>query len=185
MTLWLRRFSIGALLLCACTRPAEPVLQRGDEPIQTDDLEYTARQSQRDRFPDPEYAFTLVARFENRSPAPIYLARCASNSPHPIYWLERIAQEDALDTSYNRAWACVGHDQPIVVEPRQVRMDTLHLSGPNMVDGHTGVPHGSPTGLHRLYYEAASCPGMVECRLPADAVGSNVFRVHARSHARP
>lgn len=180
MTAWLHRFSLGALLLCACTRPAEPVLQRGDEPIQTDHLEYTAR-SQRDRS-FPKYTFTLVARLENRSPAPIYLARCASNSPHPIYWLGRIAQEDTLDTSYNRAWACVGHDQPIVVEPRQVRMDTLHLSGPNMADGHTQVPHGSPTGLHRLYYEAGSCPEILECRL---AVGSNIFRVHARSHARP
>ena len=161
--------------LTSCTSEAS-VPVRGDEPIQTDQLTYFAEVDRRDPR-RPSYSFHVHVTVRNRSTSTIYLARCSPSDRTPIYRLQRESQGDSLDTAYNRAWACTGHDQPIVLPPVEARFMILHFQGPNLWEGRTGEPHGVPTGIHRLYFEAGTCPEVFSCRLPEDAVHSNAFSV--------
>lgn len=173
------RWSSAALLCVSCGREDTTLPPRANEPLQTDQRTYVARARRAGHL--TEYNFSLVARLTNNTADTIYLNRCGPSDSHPIYWLERLADSDTLDTMYNRAWACVGHDQPFVLFAGEVRVDTLALRGPNLVDGRTGVPHGEPEGPHRVYYEAASCADFLRCELPRRAIGSNIFLIRAPS----
>ncbi len=74
-------------------------------------------------------------------------------------------------------WACVGHENQIVVEPGGARVDTLRIRGPDSWDGRTGVPSGSLEGSFRLAYQAGSCRDVFRCLLPREARSSNEFEV--------
>jgi hypothetical protein len=69
----------------------------------------------------------------------------------------------------------VAHDNPIVVEAGETRMDTLRVRGPN------AWPHGSNQhigmleGLFDLTYQVLLCPDW--CEEPAVRVASNEFAV--------
>ncbi len=82
-------------------------------------------------------------------------------------------------SAYDRVWACVGHESPIVIAPRATRVDTLRIEGPNIFDGNTKAPEGMLEGDFRLVYEVGTChrEGEAKCLLPLEERSSGVFRV--------
>jgi hypothetical protein len=123
------------------------------------------------------YGFTVVARVQNHSPDPIYLARCYPESPHPIFGIELVDRSDPWGAAYDRVWACVGHDQDIRLRPGEVRIDTLQIGGPNAVAHVSQEPLGTLSGNMRLRYQVQSCRGDGDCLLPGDIGASNLFTV--------
>ena len=92
-------FAIAA----ACQRGETFVEQLGEVVIRTDRAEYIAR-FQGGSGGGMQFGFTVVALFENRSDAPVYLARCAPTSRSPIYGVSSIAQhQDGNRSAYSRA----------------------------------------------------------------------------------
>ncbi|OLE57098.1 MAG: hypothetical protein AUI36_14990 [Cyanobacteria bacterium 13_1_40CM_2_61_4] len=138
-------------------------------PLLTDDTAYVAFPSGVGQ--DRRYGFTVVAHYENRTTAPLYLDRCSSNSPSPIYGVQVV--DGAGTAAYDPIWAC-GAGSPILVEAGATRSDTLRIAGPNMWDG-TGAPVGTLEGEFRLYYEVRTCANDVQCR--SSVAPSNPFRV--------
>jgi hypothetical protein len=82
----------------------------------TDSIGYKAQPVER-MWDTQRYAFTVIARFENRGPAAVYLSRCFTNSPGPTYGIQRVGAPDSLPhgrrdgAAYDKMWACVGHDR--------------------------------------------------------------------------
>lgn len=111
-----------------------------------------------------QFAFTIVARFENGSRDTVFLARCYPDSPIPVY---AVLMSEQGHSAYNSAWACVGHDRQFAVAPGQIRIDTLQLRGPTASAGMTGEPLGAFSGRMALYYEVQTCRGDGSCRFPA------------------
>lgn len=144
--------------------------------LQTDRDEYVASYEGGEG-PYRQYGFSVVARFENRGSSTVYLGRCYPDSPHPIYGVKLVADGESWRAAYSRVWACVGHDRQIQVRPGELRVDTLHLLGPNAVDGRTNQPLGTFTGQMRLIYEVQTCRGDGACRLSEEAGMSNAFTV--------
>src|SRR5439155_10547587 len=102
----------------------------------TDSAEYTARpiapSGQRERF-----GFRVIARFENRTSAPVYLGRCYPTSAQPLFsvaWADRPSSMPPF-VGYSQVWMCVGHDQQFQIGPDAWRVDTLLVTGPNAWDG--------------------------------------------------
>jgi hypothetical protein len=159
-------------------RPTQPPV-RGTEPVQTDSVAYTAtllggEGSYR------TYAVRVVARYTNRTPGPVYLARCYPSSPTPIYGLGLVGDTTGGGTwgsAFNPAWGCVGHENPIEVAAGSTRTDTLILRAPNAWDGVTKGPFGRLDGRLRLAYGVQTCRPEAQCRLPADSGVSNAFDV--------
>jgi hypothetical protein len=121
------------------------------------------------------YGVTLVARFTNGTSRPVYLDRCYPGTPYPIYGI--VSSEPSLESAYNPVWACVGHDQPIVVRAGETRTDFLQIAGPNMWDGHTKEPMGALVGRYRLTYSVNSCADGYPCDVSARIRGSNEFEI--------
>lgn len=170
------------LVVGACSAaPVDPADEArlkaaGYRALSTDRASYTATYEDGDGS-YRRYGFTVVARYTNRTKAPIYLARCYPDSPHPIYGVNLVEDDDSWRAWYNGAWACVGHESQIVVPSGGTRVDTLRLSGPTAWDGVTGQPLGVSSGRMQLAYEVQSCRGDGECRLPRAAGLSNEFEV--------
>jgi hypothetical protein len=184
--------SIAVPLACGACRapdapagpsPGEPVAApppaRADEALQTDSLAYTAvyRAGQA---PYRLYGFRVVARFTNRTPAPVYLERCYPDSPTPIFDVQLVgdtAGAGPLGSVFRRLWGCVGHDRQIEVASGTTRTDTLDLVGPSAFEGGTGRPLGRFDGRLRLSYNVQACRGGAGCGLPVGAGLSNAFDV--------
>ncbi len=110
------------------------------------------------------HGFTLIATFTNQGATPVYLARCFPDTPIPIYSVRMVdSPDDALGSAYSPVWACVGHDQQILVAPGSTRTDTLLMAGPNGTVGVTHQPLGALSGSMRLSYQVQSCPGDGQC----------------------
>lgn len=171
-----RTSCLAALLtLAGCAAVLDPGVE--DTALATDQASYVARYKGGEGS-YRQYGFTLVARFENRTGEPVYLERCYPNTPYPIFGIEIVGGTGALlESGYDRAWACVGHESQIVVQPGDTRVDTLRIHGPNSWDGHTKVPYGSLEGSFRLVYQAGTCGDVFRCPLPREARSSNVFEV--------
>lgn len=158
--------------LCGCS-PVPPPL------ITTDRDAYTATHV-RDEGTYRQYGFTLIARFQNRTGDAIYLDRCYPDASRPIYGVELLGATRPLESGYDPVWACVGHDNPIVVQPGAERVDTLRITGPTSWDGRTGEAMGRLEGRFRLVYQASSCPREARCPLPEEMRRSNPFEVTVR-----
>lgn len=127
------------------------------------------------------YEFRVITRTENRSPGPIYLARCPPESPVPIYGVQVVGDGPASSSAYNRTWACVGHSEQIRLGPGEVRIDTLDITGPNSIDHRTQQPLGSFEGDMRIVFGVQTCPGDGACLAPRGAGASNVITVRVES----
>ena len=146
-----------------------------DGPLRTDRSAYIAERGR--RYGRHEYTFTVIAQYTNRTGVPVYLDRCFPDSPQPTYGVPLVGATEPLESAYEPAWSCVGHDDWIVVQPGAVRVDTLRISGPTVWDGRTGEIRGKLAGRFRLVYLARSCPQDIGCPLPDSRVASNEFEV--------
>jgi len=169
----------------ACTTATDPATLSGGPPVTgeallTDATFYHATY-RRGEGSYREYGFGVVARFTNRTSAPVDLGRCLPDSPTPIHGVVLAGADDAgsdgTGSAYSGAWACVGHDQPFVVQPGQTRVDTLQIIGPNSFDGRTGQPFGTLVGRMRLVYDVRACRGDGPCEADAEMGRSNEFEV--------
>jgi hypothetical protein len=170
------------MLLAACGSPPPP-REAGDqvtgEALRTDRTEYVARRV-RGSAPHTRYAFTLIARYTNRTGAPVYLSNCFPDSRSPMFNFVVAGAHGTERSAYDPAWACVGHDNQIVVQPGAARIDTFYISGSTAWNGRTGAPIGELEGRLRLMYYAQSCPGEMGCPLPDSLQRSNEFEVRIR-----
>ena len=152
---------------------------RPDGSFTTDSAVYTARHIQ-DLWPGvPIYGFTLVTRYTNPTQAPVFLWRCYPDSPSPMYSVVAPSGGSSTGIAYNAAWACVGHDRPIRVDPGATRTDTIHVRGPNGFDGITHRPIDPIVeGTFRLQFVLQSCRTEGDCPISNEALSrSNEFTV--------
>lgn len=164
----------GAL---ACAGPTE-VSNLGPVPdgsLMTDATGYVARQIAGSAQP-VQYQFTVVSRFQNRSDAPVYLARCYPTSPQPTYSIGAADGAD-IESAYNPNWACVGHDKQFEILPGAVRVDTFLVQGPNTFDEIKQQAIGATDGVLRLFFSVASAPGDGAPQAPGSLGVSNAFVV--------
>ncbi len=175
----MRRFTcfIFSLIIAGCQllgTSGDELLPCSEGPLCTDKTSYRAE------YEDGEgiyrrYGFDLVASFKNVTEETIYLSRCDQDSETPIYSVSLVGGGEGARSAYNLAWACVGGVEPFEIAPGKVRVDTLHLEGPN------GWSDGERLGLleggFRLSYRAYSCRELRDCRLPEEQRTSRVFDV--------
>jgi hypothetical protein len=178
----IRTVAALALVIAAhagCGRgPLEPDPVRLGEPIQTDRVRYAARVV-RGSGPPTEYAFTAVASYTNESSSDVHLDRCFAHSEGPLHHVVMAGSASGRTSAYSGFWACVDHDDPIVVRAGATRVDTLRLTAPQGWDPQTRTPAGEMAGPMRLAYPARVCPRPGECTR-IDAIQSNVFVVERR-----
>lgn len=167
-------------LLAACSILGDDA----DVKITTDDIVFETDQSAYTSYLDPDeewitYRFTLVARFENRSNRTIYLSSCKPDSPNPIYGLKLLDENQSKRSAYGWIYACSGHNQPLSVPARSIRVDTLHVRGPMSWQHGTHQPTGIFEGSFRLLYQAQTCRETdgEGCHLPDSLSQSNEFEV--------
>jgi hypothetical protein len=169
------------MCLLACAAPTEPPRQVGSVPdgsLMTDATDYLAEPlAGSTQF--LRYGFTVVTRFTNRSPAPVYLGRCYPASPQPMYWISA-GDGSAVESAYDPIWACVGHDNQIEILPGAVRIDTFHVEGPNDFDGIHQQGIGATEGVFRLHLPVASARGDGAPAAAGSLGVSNAFTVHTR-----
>jgi hypothetical protein len=123
-----------------------------------------------------QYQFTVIARFENRSAAPVFLARCFPTSPQPMYGIVE-ADSSSVEVAYDPAWACVGHNNQFQILPGQARVDTFLVRGPNSFDETKQQAIGVTSGVFRLILFVASAPGDGPPATPGSLGISNAFVV--------
>lgn len=126
--------------------------------LSTDESAYVARCTD-DSFRD--CTFTLEATYHNRTGAPVYLHRCYPDSEYPIFGVPTL--DEAVESAYDPAWACVGHDEHIRVDPGETHVAELEIRGPNSFDGVTDEPFGVVEGAFQLLYDARPCGGESNC----------------------
>lgn len=97
------------------------------------------------------YAFRVIVRTTNESLRPFHLGRCNPESAGPIFGVVLHAEPAGARSAYDPAWACVG-GEPIVIPPGSVRVDTLTIQGPTVVNGVTGEPLGVAEGTMSLLF---------------------------------
>ena len=146
-----------------------------DDAFTTDATGYVAREFER-LWGQPRYRFTVVSRFVNRGPLPLFLGRCYPDSTKPTFSVV-LADMSPTESAYSGAWACVGHDRQFVVAPGSVRVDTVEVQGPNMFDGMTHRPFGITEGAFRLYFDVRLAPGDGAPSAPMHLRVSNAFIV--------
>jgi hypothetical protein len=118
-----------------------------------------------------QVGFRLVARYHNPTNAPIYLDRCSPTAPHPLFAVNLQSTSFTTESGYNMGFACVGHDQPIVVGPGETRTDTLRITGPNVFDNASQHFLGAVAGTFSLSYFASACrPASTSCSVPPGPV---------------
>jgi hypothetical protein len=98
------------------------------------------------------YGFTVIARYENRTGQPVYLAQCGAPGGPPIYSIP--VAGDTGWSAYNPVWACFPVP-PTVLIAGSVRIDTLTMRGPTAFNG--AEPIGVLAGTFRLVYATRAC----------------------------
>jgi hypothetical protein len=135
-----------ALAVGVSCRDASPT-GPGRSFLSTDATRYTATS-----IGSGQVTLTVVTRYENSADTAVILNRCTPTAPYPIYFVELISPADGEGAAYNPGWACVGHNQQLVVPAGAVRTDTLTLRGPNSYDSRTQRFLGVLAGTFRLSY---------------------------------
>jgi hypothetical protein len=113
--------------------------------------------------------FTVIATLTNPSDLTLYIGTC------PRYGFGTYGTGSA----YEGPWACSGGMPGIAVAPHSVRVDTLHIAGPNSFDGRTGEGFGATSGMLALTYGLATCPDVEGCHAGTLAAVSAPFTVNA------
>lgn len=135
------------------------------------------------------YGFTIVARLENGAKEPIYLDRCYPDTPYPFYSVLAVEGSEVKESAYAPIWSCVGHDNPIVVQPGETRTDNLHIFGPTVWRSDTRTYDGLLEGQARLVYGVRFCREQprvdvsgrpVKCKRPETYAQSDVFTVRLK-----
>ena len=128
------------------------------------------------------YSFSITARLENRSHSPIYLDRCYPDTPYPFYDIRNAVLGEIRHSAYSTVWSCVGHNNPIIVQPGETRTDNLRIIGPSVwisdIDGERY--NGELDGRFRLSYHLRFCPEdpcPYPDRRPDVYLHSNVFTI--------
>lgn len=153
-----------------------------EEEITTENLAFRTNQTSytaqfEENLPPAIYGFTLIARLENNSGRTIYLNRCNTHPPQPVYGLPLIDAGQSKRSGYSRVYACASHSSPIEVESGTVRTDTLHVQGPSLWQNNSNEPIGEMEGIFRLRYAAQTCRTGDGCELPDSLSQSNEFEV--------
>lgn len=139
-----RAIAFATLWLAAsCREPTSPSATL----LRTDSTSYTAVS-----VGYSQVEVRLVTTYRNPTDTAIVLARCTPTTPYPIYDVELVAPSSAEGGGYNGAWACVGHNSPLVVGPGTVRTDTITLHGPSTFDHATAKFVGVIAGRFRISY---------------------------------
>ena len=173
----IRVFVCGVALECTPTTDASRDLGPvPDGSLMTDATGYAAQHVIGTAPPLEEFQFTVITRFENRSAAPVFLARCFPTSPQPIYAIVA-ADGSATEAAYDPAWACVGHNNQFQILPGAVRVDTFLVRGPNGFDEIKQQAIGVTSGVFRLMLFPASAPGDGAPSAPGSLGISNAFVV--------
>ena len=173
---------ILAALLVSCASPGEPPRDDlgpvPDGAFTTDATGYVAH-----RLPGnlPRYQFRIIARFENRGAATLYLGRCFPDSPQPTFTVQNTGP---AESGYEQAWACVGHNRQFVIQSGEARVDTFVVEGPNTFQGGKNVG-GVAEGDFRLYYDVRLAPGDGAPPAPDSTKLSNAFRVRTSQLTAP
>ncbi|HEX7229189.1 MAG TPA: hypothetical protein VF452_02255 [Candidatus Binatia bacterium] len=153
--------------------------------IQTDQTEYVAQFDSTVNKQD-RYKFPLTARFENRTGVPIYLERCYPNTSYPIYDIGPDngkgveSSSGSFDSLYTAVRGCVGHDNPIIVQPGELRVDNLTIYAPNAWREGFLIPKDKLNGQYRLIYRAHFCWELRYCERPDAVQYSNIFTVRVQ-----
>jgi hypothetical protein len=153
--------------------------------LQTDRKDYSAKY---EKTTDKVrlYGFTIIARFENRTQEPVYLDRCYPDTSYPFYSVFAVEGSEIKKSAYDPIWSCVGHDNPIVVQPGETRTDNFHISGPTVWRSDTKTYDGLLEGKARLIYVVRFCREQprvddsgrpVKCKRPETYAQSDVFTV--------
>lgn len=121
----------------------------------TDATSYLAEPVPRSPTP-PQYAFSVIARYPNRRPVPIYIDRCTPDARVPLFAVP--LADGSGRSGYNTPPMCVGHDRPFVLAPGAERVDTLLIVGPLGFDRFSGEPIGEVEGAFYLLYVVRLCP---------------------------
>jgi hypothetical protein len=158
----------GAAVLAACSgsSPTEPNAGL----LTTDSSSYTAV-----AVGNGEARIRVVTLLRNASSSPIELPRCFPTTAYPIYGVELVSPANSEGAAWDPAWACVGHDKPIVIAPQTTRTDTLMLRAPSGVDGTTQRPLGVLSGRFRIRIGPYRS-NEIEIKLPAEGLVPAVSR---------
>lgn len=130
----------------------------------TDSLRYIA---QRGRQVTPgvyEYQLTLVVRWQNPMPAPLYLPRCVAGGA-PAY---TVITTREVRTAYTPASLCPEGVRPLRIDPGSARVDTLHLRIEHAARPDWEQIEGPRAeGMFRLAVDVLTCDdGTPACRPP-------------------
>jgi hypothetical protein len=139
---------------------------RAADALWTDSLQYFA---QRGREVTPgvhEYQLTLVIRWQNPMPAPLYLPRCREGGA-PAYAIVRNATSEER-TAYTPASSCPDGIRPLRIDPGSARVDTLRLQIRHADRPDWEVRDGPRAeGMFRVTVDVLTCDdGTPACRPP-------------------
>jgi|GEM_PF-2189120 len=124
-----------------------------------------------------EYELEVEATFVNRTNRVVFVHRCTPEWDTPIYGVYRPPQPDeALESAFNAAWGCVGHDEHFAVLPRASRTWTLRIRGPQAREHGTGQVLGALEGAMYLVLPVSYCRDCNDM-VPAELTRSEPFRV--------
>ena len=174
---WLILAAVWGTVL-GCRTATDPVQNLGPVPdgsLMTDATGYVAK-SLGGAGPFVQYEFAVETRFENRSTAPVFLARCFPDSPQPMYGIVA-ADSSGIQSAYAPFWGCVAHNDQFQILPGAVRVDTFLVRGPTASDAANPEGIGVTSGVFRLMLFVASAPGDGAPAAPGALGISNAFVV--------
>lgn len=172
---FLLTFIFGVLVSCSFLNDTGEVITTENLVMRTDQSVYTAQLEE--NLPPAIYGFKIIATFENSTDQTIYLSRCDPDSPQPIHGVKLLDAEEFDRSGYSGFYACAGHNHPISVRSGSVRIDTLHISGPNSWNHFTKESSGILKGKFQLGYDVQTCRSGDGCDLPDSLSQSNEFEV--------
>lgn len=122
------------------------------------------------------YGFRVVVRTKNTGNRTLYVGVCYPSIRRVTYDV-RMADGKSR-SAFSPIWACVGGDNPPVLEPGAARVDTLTMFNPATVYA-DGRPYGTVTGKMNIHMDIRACREEGLCSLSNVAV-SNTFDVQLK-----
>jgi len=155
----------------ACNGQLTSIIERAEEPIQTDHTVYHTRPI---ADTSPRYGFRVVATFENRTERVIIVPHCGV----PKYRFIAQGPNEGEVSAYTPVRGCP-ELEPDTLAPGESRIDTLHVQGPNLWGGMPRTGIGVRQGRFRISYDVSFRGRGSDLRAPApDSVAiSNEFLV--------
>lgn len=171
---WLVAAMLGS---ASCTGVATTGPEHLSAMLSTDRAEYSAADLSPGS-PLLEVGFPIVVRLENRRPYRVYLRVVGPGVGEPMYGVRLVHPNGPYDHSaYTRAYTLAGMGPGTMLEPGEVRVDTLLLRGPNGFEHTTHKPLGTLTGKMQISYVMGRCADLGDCSLPDELRRSNTFTV--------